>query len=254
MVVREQRSVRRATARALAAASAAVWAGPFFGLVDLTTVLVERGPEWRSGYLLEAGWGLLFTVLVALPLGVLVARPGDPAATGVLALVAVALVVAGAWASAGPQLLTALVLAADVALVAAVGGVRRPAARAPEPAPIVLAAATAVGALAYGRDALSGPTVLSVTVGVDHHGVQAALGLAVAGCVALAAVAPSRLPAWCAVGCLAWLAALSLAYPDVDGSLGTRGAAVGLALAAAVGVTAAAAGRHQVIPRRAAGR
>jgi hypothetical protein len=253
-MVRRQRSVRTATARALAAVSAFVWAGPFFGLIDLTTVVVERGPEWRSGYLLEAGWGLLFTVLVALPLGVLAARPGDPAATGVLVLVAVTLLVAAAWAAAGPQLIAGLILAGDVALVVSMGGVRRPAAHAPNRALVVLAVGTALGALAYGRDVLSGPTVLSVTVGVDHHGVQAALGLAVAACVALAAVASSRLPAWCAVGCLGWLAALSLAYPDVDGSLGKRGAVVGLALAAAVAVTASAAGRHRLIPRRAAGR
>ena len=237
------RSHRGTVARALAVPSALVWAVPLFGVIDLTTVVVERGPEWRSGYLLEAGWGLMFAVLVAVPFLVLAVRPGDPAATGVLAAAAVALLAAAAWAGAVPVLLAGIALVADAAAVAALGGVRRPATRPPDRALVLLGGLGAVGAVAYGHDVLSHPTVSSVTVGVEHHGVQAALGLAVAGCTGLAAVTAARLPAWCAVAALAWLSVLSLAYPDVDGSLGGPGALAGAALAACIAVATTRAGR-----------
>jgi hypothetical protein len=233
----------------VAGLSALVWAVPFFGLIDLTTVVTQRGPEWRAGYVLEGGWGLLLTVLVALPLAALALRPGDPAALAVAWVAVLALLAAGAWAAAAPQLLLAVALGGDVGVVAALAGVRRPVVRArTHRALLVLAVLTGAGALAYAREVLAHPVVLSVTVGVDHHGVQAALALAVAGCVALGALGAGRLPPLCAAGCLAWLSLLSLAYPDVDASLGTRGGVAGLLLAAAVAAAAATA-RRRLTPR-----
>ena len=237
-------ATRCATARVVAGLSALVWAVPLFGLIDLTTVVAQRGPEWRAGYVLEGGWGLLLTVLVALPLAVLALRPGDPAALAVLGVAVLALLAGGAWAAAAPQLLLALALGADVGMVAALAGVRGPVVRPrAHRTLLVLAVLTTAGTLAYAREVLAHPVVLSVTDGVDHHGVQASLALAVAGCVTLGALVAGPLPPLCAAGCLAWLSLLSLAYPDVDASLGTAGGVAGVLLAVAVAAAAATARR-----------
>jgi hypothetical protein len=245
--------VRAAVARVLALVSAAFWALPFFGLVDLATVFANRTPEWHDGYVLEGSWGLLFTVLVAVPFAVLLRRPSDPAPALVLAVTTLALLVGAAWAAALPQVLVGLALAADTALVAWLGrAVRLPATRPVRPLLLVLSVVVAAGAVAYGRDVLTDPFVRdSVTNGVAHHGVHAAFGLALAGLTALGAVTGSRLPAWSVVACLVWLGALSLVYPDIEGSLGTAGgiAAIIVAVVVAAAVTAPALSRRPAAAR-----
>ena len=52
-------------ARLIAAVSAVVWGLLFFGVIDLL-VAVEHTPGFYESYLLETGWGLLYTFLVAL--------------------------------------------------------------------------------------------------------------------------------------------------------------------------------------------
>lgn len=249
--------MRLTAARVLALVSALFWLLPFFGVIDLATVFLNRGWEWRDGYVLDGSWGVLFTVLVTVPLAVLARRPGDPVATAVLGVTSVALLLGAAWAAALPQLWVGLALAADAAATAALGGVRRPPTRRPDRPLLGLAVVVLAGALAAGRDVLAHPTVLdSVTNGVDHHGVQAALGLALAGCLALAAVVPDRLPAWCVVGSLLWMGMVSLVYPGADGSLGTVGGAAALVVAAAVAlaVVGRTATRTDLRTRRAAAR
>jgi hypothetical protein len=51
------------------------WGWLFFGLQDFATPMVN-GQEFAVHYLMETGWGLLFLVLVAVPLAALVVRPG----------------------------------------------------------------------------------------------------------------------------------------------------------------------------------
>ena len=50
-------------ARWIAGVSAFFWAGPYFGLTDLITALTQD-ERFADTLVLEAGWGLLFTVLV----------------------------------------------------------------------------------------------------------------------------------------------------------------------------------------------
>ena len=75
MSSRDNRWVSLRGARVVAGLSALFWAVPMFGLVDLLVVVVND-PGWRESYLLEAGWGVLFAVLVAGPLAVYAVRPG----------------------------------------------------------------------------------------------------------------------------------------------------------------------------------
>jgi hypothetical protein len=85
------------------------------------------------------------------------------------------------------------------------------------------------------------PIVLDdITNGVVHHGMQASLALAVAGCVALSAFLTSWLPLWTATFCVAWLGVESLVYPDLDASLGTWGGSAALLWCACVVLTAGA--------------
>ena len=222
-------------ARVLAGLQAVFYGVLWFGIIDLLTVFVERGPEWHDGYLLETGWGLFFLVLVAGPFGVLAVRPGHAGALAMLAVASVALVLGGIWAREAAQVLNGLAVGVGAAAVAALGRGRRPDRRPLDPVLAVLAGVALGGALVLGRALLAARTLPDeVTNGVDHYGVQVSLALALAACVALAAVTTPRLPALSAAGCAAWLAAVSLAYPDLDGSLGTPGAVAALVWAAVV--------------------
>ena len=58
----------------MARGSAAFWAILFFGVIDLA-VPVGKTPGFFDAYLLETGWGVLFTFLVAAPFLSLVVRP-----------------------------------------------------------------------------------------------------------------------------------------------------------------------------------
>ena len=74
------------------------WVLPGFGVIDLT---VTWDPEWPV--MLEAGWGVLFTVGVGLPFLVVAIRPGlGRAALAQLYVVTAALVV-GVVAGLEPQ-------------------------------------------------------------------------------------------------------------------------------------------------------
>ncbi|HYF74158.1 MAG TPA: hypothetical protein VD864_15105 [Nocardioides sp.] len=224
-------------ARVLAGLQAVFYAVVWFGIVDLLTPFVQDEAEWRSGFLLETGWGLLFLVLVAMPFGVLAVRPGHPGALAGLTITAVALVTGGLWAREIPQVLNGLALGAGVAVVGGLGGWRAPQRRALDPLLALLSGVGLAGALVLGWDTLEHAVMLDdVTNGVDHSGVQASLGLAVAASVALAAVTAARLPAWSAAACAVWLAGVSLAYPDIEGSLGTPGAVGALVWSALVAV------------------
>ena len=93
------RDVRLALARVLAALFAASWVVfPGFGVIDLS---VTWSSEWPQ--VLEAGWGLFFTVLVGVPFVVIAARPrsaGPAVAQLAVATIALAVsVVAGREAS-----------------------------------------------------------------------------------------------------------------------------------------------------------
>jgi hypothetical protein len=63
-----------AGARVFAALAALFWAVLFFGILDLS-VVPSGDVRFYEHYLLETGWGLLFTFLVPLPLLAWAVRP-----------------------------------------------------------------------------------------------------------------------------------------------------------------------------------
>ncbi|QNN52566.1 hypothetical protein [Nocardioides mesophilus] len=236
--------MRTAASRIFAVLTAAFWAVGFFGTIDLLVVMFFDD-SWRESYLLETGWGTLFTVLVAAPLLVHAVRPrtGGLVAAQLLA-VAVAIAAAAVWTGYLPQLVPALLLAANAAGLAALS-------RAHAAAPpidgwlrwLVVAGAVLGGAFAAACVDTYPSLSPDITLGLDHLPMQAALGLAVItlGAVAAAAVGGrvpgARLPVWTLAGSVAWVGWWSTAYPDLEGSmgrgLGTAAIAWGCAFAAA---------------------
>jgi hypothetical protein len=209
--------------------AALFWGVPFFGLIDLQ-VVVFQNEVFYLHYVLETGWGLLYTVLVMVPLLGWAARPR------LLVLPRCVLVVGAAVLLTGIAFGTAGQAAAGVALlVSAAPGLwmthedrrlRCPIGRLP----VVVVAVGAFGAVAYVvllvAAVRSGRTDED-TWGLMHLPMQAALAVATPASVVTSlmhAPAPGWraglvLPALAAAG----LGAVSVAYPFHLGSAGTAG-------------------------------
>jgi hypothetical protein len=219
--------VRTLTARAVAGLGSAFFAVVFFGLIDLATVL-RQDPDWHESYLLEAGWGVQFTLLVAVPLGALAVRPGRGLWVAQLVAVSVAMAGATLWSGYAWQVVPAT---AVVVLAAAVGQLAGHRPRAPQLDRALrwLAVLGAFGGGAFATRVLAEYPAADpdVTWGLDHHPMQAALGLAVPLVAAVAAAgvggrAPGwRVPVWTLALAAAWVGAWSVVYPQVPGSAGT---------------------------------
>lgn len=215
--------------RIVAGVVALFWLVPFFGLIDLL-VVVENDPEWHESYLLEAGWGALFTFLVAGPQVALAARRSVAPGVVVAELLAVAVAITGAvlWSGSMPLLVAAVLVAANALLLGAMSEVRRafpPLDRALRI--LVVVGAALGGAFASGVLADHPMADPDITNGLDHLPMQAALGLAMAtvGAVAAAAVGGRvpgwRVPVWTLVLAVGWVAGWSIVYPDLAGSMGS---------------------------------
>lgn len=230
----------RVVARVTAALAAVFWGFFWFGLIDLLVVVIQD-QRFHQDYLLESGWGLLYLVLVTVPLVVLVLRPGHPVALAQLTVDAAAVLLGAAWGSAVPQLWNGLGLALTAGLLAVLGGRQRLRIRLPGAVVAVLALASVPAAIVYAAPLARNTTVVEeITNGVSHWPMQASLALAVAGAAWLAALSRSRLPVWTAGFTAIWLGTESVVYPDLHGSLGEWGGALavgwGVLLVAAVEV------------------
>lgn len=233
--------------RVLAGLLALFWGFFWFGLIDLL-VVVEQDELFHDDYLMESGWGLLYLVLITVPLVVLVVRPWDAVALRQVAVCAVAVLLGAAWGTAWPQLLTGLGLVATVALLAWRGGAgpwRVGSWRVGRSQPqsrvrLVLAAVALAAAVVYGWPLARDHLAVDITNGVSHLPMQASLGLAISGVAGLA-VMGSRLPALTAAFSAGWLGVESVVYPELRGSLGILGGACAvlwaLALVASVEVS-----------------
>lgn len=236
-------------ARALAVASALFWGVLFFGIIDLA-VVVARDERFAEHYLLEAGWGLLYTGLVMLPLLVWAAVPRYVVLLQQILAVAVAVFVTGLAALAPGQLVPAVFLALSALVPALLS--RLPLGLPPvqpgrvHPLLTSLVGVASVGGVAYAvamiRAAHAGVPDDN-TWGLMHLPMQAALGLALPAVVAVVAVAHAAgQPRW-RVGLAfpaitaAGLGVVSLVYPDHLGSLGPLGGAVCLAWAVVLGAS-----------------
>jgi hypothetical protein len=230
------RPARRLPTRSLAVLLAVFWGFAFYGLIDL--LAFAQGPDFHAALVLSTGWGLLFLVLVAGPLGAVVVRPGTRAtAVGQVAVVAVAVAVAAALSGSGRHLVVAGGLLASAVALAAGGPVAPAAARAgrrpswPAGLLVLLAAGPACAyAWTAARTTGSG-TLTDDTWSLDHWPVQAAFPLAVLGVALLAVARPAgwRLPTWTVGISAAWFGAVCWLEPDLVGSPGQGWATLVLA-------------------------
>jgi hypothetical protein len=240
---------RRVAARVAAGAATVFWGFLWFGLIDLLVVVLQD-EEFHHHYLLESGWGLLFLVLVAAPLGVLAVRPGEPIALMQVAVVAVAVLLGAVWRPAWPQLWNGLALAATAAVLAWLGPPRSERLSRADLWLSLLVVLGLPGAVAYGAPLVGTPKgVEDITNGVSHYPMQASLAYAVVGLVALAAVTRSRLPAWTASFSALWLGVESVVYPALPASLGRTGGVLSVVWAGLVVLAVEVARRRGVASR-----
>jgi hypothetical protein len=233
----------------------AFWLLLFFGLVDLSVPLFfQNRPEFYEGYLIETGWGVLFTFFAGIPMCVLGVRSDWisaallPVASGVAVLIA-------CLASGQPvQLIIVAALLIPSAVVWALsrtvgeagrgrsgparllgaGGFRP---RIPTLGLALVALPPAIiFAAAMIRTALEGEPEPDYTYVFDHYPIQAASVLVIPVATALLAL---RLPGWqpmmivVALG-TAWYGLVSVVHPDHVGSWGAAWGWTGVAWAAAL--------------------
>jgi hypothetical protein len=247
------RGKRLVAARVVALVSAVFWGFFWFGLIDLL-VVVEQDASFNEDYMFESGWGLLYLVLVAVPLVVLAILPGDPVALAQVAVVTLTVLVGALWRGAWPQWWNGLGLGLTVALLAWLGRAQSLRWRHPDRVLSVLALVGLPAALVYGAPLIRNTTdVEDITNGVSHYPMQASLALAVVGLVALAAMTRSPLPAWTAALSATWIGLESIVYPDLRASLGTTGGVLTAGWAGLVIAAEEVARRRTLTSRRSRG-
>ncbi|MGN6687182.1 MAG: hypothetical protein ACTHK1_06560 [Actinomycetales bacterium] len=243
---------RVVTARVLALLFALSWlVFPGFGVPDLA---VSWNPAWAV--VLEAGWGLFSTVLVAAALLRLAWRPRTVGAVVTqLAVAVAALAVAALLSAAWAALVLVALLAVQVAVVVALlhPDPRTPLRPHPSLPLLAWSLAGAVGGATYAvamAAAARADQPVDVSVGVDHYVVQAALALAVPGLAVLAAVAPAVRAGYAVTSALSagYLGLVVLCWQGKDGGYGRALAA--LTVVWAIGLVALALLPHRADARR----
>jgi len=236
-------------ARAVAVVAALFWGVLFFGMIDLATVLLQD-ERFAEHYLLEAGWGLLYTGLVMVPLLVWAVLPRGTVLLQQVVAGAVGVAVTGLAAGALGQVLPAAGLVLSALVPAALAGRRlRPRRVSPaalHPLLAALALTGLAGAACYATAmvrAASAGMPDDETWGLMHLPMQAGFGVALAGCAVVVALAQAGGTDRWRVGVLppaltaAGLGAFSLLYPDHLGSLGVVGGTACAAWGAALGAS-----------------
>jgi hypothetical protein len=199
-------------------------------------VPIDQTPGFYDSYLLETGWGVLYTFLVGAAFASLAVWPRMVMPAVQVALVAVSLAVTALAAGSWVQLVPAILLAANGYAVLALG-------RGPVALPedwyqprldvfVGLTAASLVApAVLFAVDMVRGyrdgrPPLDDDTAGIDHWPTQGALGLAVAA-VALAVAGGVRarwsgtaVSAGCVAVAAGWFGYWSTVYPGHAGSAG----------------------------------
>jgi hypothetical protein len=239
------RTLRPKARRTVAALSAVLWGFFFFGLIDLL-VGVLPFDDFYDTYLLEAGWGVLYFILITVPLLSLVFVPELTSPVTQVALAGCAVGVAAVLTYTWLQLLPAsglLLTAAVLYLLGsplpqsprAVGGNPRRGAAQPDILSLVLTVAAAVPlvwfAIEIGVDVRAGLRPNDdITAGLSHWPMQAALALAILATAALAALRQRgwQVSAWTVAVGTGWMGILSVAYPHHAGSFGLLGGSAGI--------------------------
>jgi hypothetical protein len=224
---------------------------PGFGLADL---MVSWDPDWPV--VLEAGWGLFMTVLVAGSFLTVAVRPRDVTVPGVILAVTLATWIGSAVAGQEEELLGfAGLLAAEAAVVAVLAGRGR--LQPPQwsvSVPLLAVALAAVGPwVLYAVDMYRlnrfnvFEAVGDITMGIDHYAVQGALAVALVLLAGLAACWPrGRRHLGLGGGLVAgYLGLVSLTHPGYEAALGTPWSALAIAWGVVVAVLAVPAPRLQ---------
>lgn len=241
----------------MAAVVAAVfWAVPFFGLIDLM-VPIDRTPGFAESYLVETGWGLFYTVLVAVPLLALAARPRSAPPLWQLAASAAALALTASATSHWGHLLPAVGILASASAVALLAGRRRPPplmqTRWGRPTPrwaLLLTAIAVVPCVAYAVDMVASArqdrSPVDVTWGLNHWPTQAALPVAVLLVALIAVVGRDgwSVPGWCAATTAVWIGTVAWVNPGLAGGFGRVWASLAVAWGLLFGVACARAARQ----------
>ncbi len=208
-------------AAGLFALMALVWPG--WGGVDLS---VSWSADWNP--ILSGGWGLFFTVLVAVPFGIVAVRPqwGAPA-IWVLGVASASMAVAVVIGLEGPLawLLAWLLLGTACVALPPVVEPWRPIDPVWRPRTLVIVAVTSSAWLAYawsmGAHNRQGRTDTDFSSGVDHYSVQSALGLALPLMAVMAAGSPRgrRLMGALSGVCAVYLGALWIGWAGYPGGM-----------------------------------
>lgn len=235
-------------------AAAVFWGGWFFGVIDLL-VLIPPDTRFYRHYLLETGWGLLYTMLVMLSLVFIAVRPTWRVFPQQLIVVAFAVLVTGLVTLAVGQVLVGAGL-----VITAIGSsllaelplrpVRGLSIRRVNPWLSILVVVSLVTAVIYAVRMIAAARAGvedDNTRGLMHLPMQAAFGVALSGSAAITVLAAAAsAPGWklsavpSAVAAV-WIGVVSVVYPFHLGSLGKSGgiAAIvwGLAFAALALIT-----------------
>lgn len=205
----------------------------FFGVIDLS-VVIAHDERFRGFYLLETGWGLLYTVLVGLPLVGFALRPRSAVALQQVFVVGVAVLAGAAVAPAPAQVVPGLLLAGTAVGLSGWSGhgwvpLRGLTVRGVDLRMVVLVVVVVVAAVAYAVQVLHAAGTGEPddeTWGLRHLPMQASFGLSVAAAAGLSALARAahrsgwQVPAASAAVSAGWFGLVSFAYPDLLGSLG----------------------------------
>jgi hypothetical protein len=216
-------------ARVLALLLAIFWGYLFYGITDL--LVFAQGPEFHQSFHLETNWGLFFLFLIAAPLvSVAIRRPrsGLPTALQQVLLGGVSVLLGAALSASAMHLLLVVGLVGTAVIVAwcAPTGpallISRSGRWRCTTGALVVAAIGPCCAYAWASAyaARHDPTP-SVTVGLSHGPVLAALALDVVLVAALAARLPDGwvVPTWTVGICTVWVGVDSLIYPDLEAGL-----------------------------------
>ena len=218
------RGRRLVAARIVAGIAAVFWGWLFFGVQDTLTVFVE-GQSFAAHYLMETGWGLLFLVLVAVPLIGLAFRPRSLVLVVEIAVVGVAVIVGAALSGSAAHLLPGAGLLLTALAVAVLARLDVRVHRLCLDPPLgILVLIAAVPALGYAWRMAHSTGVVERTVNLDHYPIQAALGITMFLLAGLIAVARGWSAATLATATLVvtvgWMGVESAVYPHRLGSFG----------------------------------
>jgi hypothetical protein len=213
------------------------WAVFFFGIIDLLVgIIPSRFPDeydWTTHAVVSTSWGLLYTVLVPVPLIAWAVRPAGWVAPQIVAIAA-AVLVAGVAAPAAGQVFVALLVAASAAfprmwLPRPRWSIRRLAAN-PRFWPVDALVALGLGAaLVHAWNVLD--TARSgvdddETMGLMHLPMQAGFALAIPAAAAVATLAmANRVTGWWfaivpPATSAVWFGVFCASHADLLGSLG----------------------------------